>query len=211
MLQFYRKEAKQHLEPNTFARTRTRTRNQCTATMPIWKQCTACTIKDVTNSRYTTERPSLLHRQLMSVFVSAGLISAPAPPATLRKSEARSSLGVPHTHTLLLACLLARRLGRGLSLSLCLSLSLSLSLSPFFFLLGLGVTFVTLRPSARPTTITMLLLSGWLWGLKNDGNERRNQSHVSEQQAPSLYTKPTPNPRPGLISAPLWQPSNQPT
>ena len=42
------------------------------------------------------------------------------------------------------------------------------------------------------------------------GNERRNRPHVSQQQAPSLYTKPTPNPRPGLISAPLWQPTNQP-
>ena len=33
-------------------------------------------------SRYTPERPPLLHRQLMSVFVSAGLISAPGTPSS---------------------------------------------------------------------------------------------------------------------------------
>ena len=83
--------------------------------------------------------------------------------------------------------------------------------SSSLFFLSAGLRGHVRDPQAiDPPNHTMLLLSSWLWGLKNDGNERRNQTHVSEQQAPSLYTKPTPNPRPGLISAPLWQPTNQP-
>ena len=72
------------------------------------KQCTACTVNDVTYGpygRYTVERPPLLHMQLTSVFVSAGnLLSAPGTPCTLRKGKARctvANLGFPHTHYML--------------------------------------------------------------------------------------------------------------
>ena len=55
--------------------------HQCTAMMSMRKQCTALTMDDVTNSRYTAEHPPLLHKHLMSAFVRVGLINAPAPPA----------------------------------------------------------------------------------------------------------------------------------
>ena len=62
------------------------------------QQYTACIIECVTSCRYTVERPPLLHRQLMSVFVSAGLISAPGTPC---KNQTKQDLGkqVFHTHT----------------------------------------------------------------------------------------------------------------
>ena len=49
--------------------------------------------------RYTVERPPLLHRQLMSVFVSAGLISAPGTPCTVAQSETLCCQRFTHTHT----------------------------------------------------------------------------------------------------------------
>ena len=51
--------------------------------------------------RYTMERPPLLHRQLMSVFVSAGLISAPGTPCTpfaIRNSLLSEVYTHTHTH-----------------------------------------------------------------------------------------------------------------
>ena len=49
--------------------------------------------------RYTMERPPLLHRQLMSVFVSAGLISAPGTPCTPLQFETLCYQRCTHTHT----------------------------------------------------------------------------------------------------------------
>ena len=43
-------------------------------------------------SRYVDERPHRYHRQLMSVFVSAGLISAPGTPCFERKNLDLTSL-----------------------------------------------------------------------------------------------------------------------
>ena len=44
------------------------------------------------------KRPPLLHRQLMSIFVSAGLISAPGTPCTLKEVKP-VVVWDPHTHT----------------------------------------------------------------------------------------------------------------
>ena len=49
--------------------------------------------------RYTMERPPLLHRQLMSVFVSAGLISAPGTPCTPLQFETLCYQRCTHTRT----------------------------------------------------------------------------------------------------------------
>ena len=73
---------------------------------PEWKtarRTNSCQLEDdyisLITCRYTAERPPLLHRQLMSVFVSAGLISAPGTPCENVENPVLKQV-YTHTHTL---------------------------------------------------------------------------------------------------------------
>ena len=93
-------ESKAHLEPETLLHSpKSQPEHQCTAKIRIWKQCTACTVDDVTGCRYVD-----LASQVDFTGKQKGLLwcqpsAIPWHPLHSEACKARCSLGSPHTQT----------------------------------------------------------------------------------------------------------------